>query len=131
MARHRKSPHSRRNLMVIDPLTPSQGHQFDHRLKFFSLSWSTAHPLKFDMPQDHVQKIDFLTSPQGPRGWGPKKLCWCMCNSCKIITHQIWLYFVKKNLTPQPPMVPPSPTPGHDPGARMKILSDMLYIFHL
>ena len=26
MARHRKSPRSRRNLMVIDPLTPSQGH---------------------------------------------------------------------------------------------------------
>ena len=24
-----------------------------------------------------------------------------------------------------------SPTPGHDPGGRMKIPSDMLYIFHL
>ena len=35
MARHRKSPRSRRNLMVNDPLTPSQGHQFDRRLKFF------------------------------------------------------------------------------------------------
>ena len=33
-----------KNLMVIDPLTPSQGHQFDRRLKFFSVSWSTAHP---------------------------------------------------------------------------------------
>ena len=44
MARHRKSPRSRRNLMVIDTLTPSQGHQFDRRLKFFSVSWSTAHP---------------------------------------------------------------------------------------
>ena len=72
MARHRKSPRSRRNLMVIDSLTPSQGHQFDHRLNFFSPSWSTAHPLKFDIPHDHVQKITFLTSPQGPRGWGPK-----------------------------------------------------------
>ena len=67
MARHRKSPRSRRNLMVIDPLTPSQGHQFDRRLKFFSVSWSTAH-----MPHDHVQKIKFLTPPHGPRGWGPK-----------------------------------------------------------
>ena len=45
MARHRKSPRSRRNLMVIDPLTPSQGHQFDRRLKFFSVSWSTANSL--------------------------------------------------------------------------------------
>ena len=45
MAHHRKSPRSQRNLMVIDPLTPSQGHQFYHRLKLFSVSWSTAHPL--------------------------------------------------------------------------------------
>ena len=44
MARHRKSPRSRRYLMVFDPLTPSQGHQFDPRVKFFSASWSTAHP---------------------------------------------------------------------------------------
>ena len=34
MAHHRKSQRSRRNLIVIDPLTPSQGHQFDCRLKF-------------------------------------------------------------------------------------------------
>ena len=45
MAHHRKSPRSQRNLMVIDPLTPSQGHQFYRRLKIFSVSWSTAHPL--------------------------------------------------------------------------------------
>ena len=38
MTRHRKTPRSLRNLMVIDPLTPSQGHQFDRRLKFFSVS---------------------------------------------------------------------------------------------
>ena len=81
MARHRKSPRSRRNLMVIDPLTPSQGHQVDHELIIFSVSWSTAHPLKFDMPDDHVQKIKFLTPPQGPGGGVPKKLRWCMCHS--------------------------------------------------
>ena len=45
MARHRKSPRSRRYLMVFDPLTPSQGHQFDPRVKIFGVSWSTAHPL--------------------------------------------------------------------------------------
>ena len=72
MVRHRKSPCSRRNLMVIDPLTPSQGHQIDHRLKFFSLSWSTAHLLKFDMPHDHVQKNKFLIPLQGPRAGDPK-----------------------------------------------------------
>ena len=68
MARHGKSPCSRRNLMKIDPLTPYQGHQFYQRLKLFSVSWSTAHPLYFDMPHDHVQKIKFLTPPKGPRG---------------------------------------------------------------
>ena len=45
MARHRKSPHSRSSLMLINPLTPSQGHLFDGRLKFFSVFLSTAHPL--------------------------------------------------------------------------------------
>ena len=45
MARHRKSPRSQRYLMVFDPLTPSQGHQFDPRVKIFSVSWSAAHPL--------------------------------------------------------------------------------------
>ena len=69
--RHHKSPPSQRNLMVIDPLTPSQVHQFDRRLKFVSVSWSTAHPLLFDIPHDHVQKIKFLTPAQGPRGWVP------------------------------------------------------------
>ena len=38
MARHRKSPCSRRNLMVFDPLTPSKGHQFDRRVKIFSVT---------------------------------------------------------------------------------------------
>ena len=45
MARHRKSPRSQRYLMIFDPLTPSQGHQFDPRVKIFSVSWSAAHPL--------------------------------------------------------------------------------------
>ena len=42
MARHRKSPHSQRYLMVLDPLTPSPVHQFNPRVKIFSVSWSTA-----------------------------------------------------------------------------------------
>ena len=62
-----------KNLMVIDPLTPSQGHRFDHRLKIFSVFWSTAHPLKFDMQHDHVQKIKFLTPPKG-QGVGTQKI---------------------------------------------------------
>ena len=61
MARTRKSPRSQRYLMVFDPLTPFQGDQFDPKVNIFSVSWSTAHPLYFDMPHDHVQKIEFLT----------------------------------------------------------------------
>ena len=45
IARHGKSPCSQRNLMAFDPLTPSQGHQFDPRVKIFSVFMSTAHPL--------------------------------------------------------------------------------------
>ena len=61
MARHRKSPHSRRNLMVLDLLSPPQGHQFDPRVKIFIVSWSADHPHRFDMPHDRVQKIEVLT----------------------------------------------------------------------
>ena len=77
MARHRESPRSRKNLMVIDPLTPSQGHQFDRRLKFSVYPGLLLIPVNLicHMPQDHVQKIKFLTPPLGPRGPGPKQLC--------------------------------------------------------
>ena len=113
MAGHRKSPRSLRNLMVIEPLTPSQGHQFYHRLKLFSVSWSTAHSLSFDMPHDHVQKIKFLTPPQGPRGRGPK-------NNVPVdvpfmwVTHTPhWLNFRKKKFwTPNPPWSPQIPPLG-------------------
>ena len=81
MAHHRKSPRSHRHLMVIDPLTPSQGHQFDRRLKIFSISRSTAHPLFFDMPHDHVQKIKFLTLTQAQGGGDPKHCAIHVSNS--------------------------------------------------
>ena len=63
MARHRKSPRSGRNLLVFDLLFPPKGNQYDPRVKFFSESWSTDHSCKFDMPHDHVQKIEFLKQP--------------------------------------------------------------------
>ena len=63
MARHRKSPHSQRYLMVFDPLTPSQGHHFDPRVKIVSVSWSTAHPL--------TRKLNFWPpAPPSPKPWG-------------------------------------------------------------
>ena len=58
--------------------------------------------------------FDLLAPPQGPRGWGSKKLCCCMCHWCKLLTHQIWLNFGTKfffdHSTP-----PPHGTPKSDP----------------
>ena len=55
--------------------------------------------------------FDLLAPPQGPRGLGPKQWCHSMWHSCKYLIHQIWLNF-GIFLTPQPPKVPSSPTPG-------------------
>ena len=47
--------------MIFDLLTPTQGHQFDPRVKYLFVSYST-HPLPFDMLHDLVfRKIEFLT----------------------------------------------------------------------
>ena len=48
MVHHCKSPRSRINLMVIDPLTPTLGHQFDCRVKIFSVSCATCSPPLID-----------------------------------------------------------------------------------
>ena len=55
--------------------------------------------------------FDLLAPPQGPSWPRPKKWCRCMWHSYKNLTHQIWLNF-GIFLTPQPPKVPWSPTPG-------------------
>ena len=84
------------------------------------------------MPHDHVQKIKFLTPPHKAPGGGESKNCAGACAIHVSKPHsKSSLISKKKNFDPQPPMVPPSPTPGHDPGSRMKITSDILYIFHL
>ena len=58
-----------------------------------------------------IMIFDLLATPQGPRGWGTKKWCRCMCHSCKQLTHQIWLNLKKKILTSQTP----HGTPESDP----------------
>ena len=72
MARHRKSPRSRRNLMVIDPLTPSQGHQFYCRLNFFSVSWSIVIPFNLICHMTMFRKLNFWPLPKAPGGGEPK-----------------------------------------------------------
>ena len=63
--------------------------------------------------------FDLLAPPQGPRGWGSKKLCRCMCHWCKLLTHQIWLNFGSIFFGPLNPPPPPHThthgTPKSDP----------------
>ena len=67
------------------------------------------------MLHDHVQKIKFLTPPQGPRGWGPKK-CAGACANHVINSNTKSGWILKKKLKAQLPTVSQSPTSGHDPG---------------
>ena len=130
MTCHRKSPRSRSNLVVIDPFTPSQGHQFDCRLNFFSVC-SGILPIPFNLicHMTMIRNLIFDPSPR-PQGTGtPKNVL--VHVPFMWVTHTPNLVEFRKKLTPQPPTVSPSPTPGHDPGGRMKIPYDMLYIFHL
>ena len=112
--------------MVIDHLTPSQGHQFDRRLKLFSVSCSSPLIWYSTWP---CPEIFFDPSPR-PQGAGTQTIVpvhvpfvW--------VTHTLNLVGFHKKIDTPTPTVPLSPTPGYDPGGRMKIPSDMLYIFHL
>ena len=130
MARHRKSPRSRRNLMVIDPLTPSQGHQFDHRLKFISVSWSLLIPLNLICHMTMFRKFDFWPLPkpwQGPRGWGPKNCAGaCAIHVSNSHTKPGWI-LEKKILTP------PHGTPKSHPWAwpRLPNKNPAWYVIYL
>ena len=74
--------------------------------------------------------FDLLAPPQGPRARGPKKWRRCVCHSCKKLTHQIWLNFGKNFFwPPQPPTVPPSPTPRAWP--RLPNENPVWYVLYL
>ena len=42
--------------LVVYIFYPTQGHQFDSRVKILLVSCSTNHPLQFDMPHEDVGK---------------------------------------------------------------------------
>ena len=128
MARHHKSPGSRRNLMVIDPLTPSQIHQFN----FSVYPGLLLIPFNLICHMTMFRKLNFWPLPKAPGGGDPKKwdgVCAIHVSNSHTKSSLISGFFFWP--PPPPPMVTLSPTPGHDPGGRMKIPSDMLYIFHL
>ena len=77
-ARHRKSPRSRRNLMVIDLSSPSQGHQIDRRLKIFNISWLLLIPFNLICHMTMFRKINFWPLPRTP-GAGNSKNCASAC----------------------------------------------------
>ena len=113
MARHRKSPCSRRNLMVIDPLTPSQGHRFDHRLNFFSVSWSTAQsiPLNLICHMTMFRKLIFWPLPKAPGRGDPKNCAGaCAIHISNSHTKSGWI-LGKKILTPPTPHGTPKSHP--------------------
>ena len=82
--------------------------------------------------QRNLTVIDPLTLPKAPgRGGDPKNCAGaCAIHVSNSHTKSGWIS-EKKNFLPPTPHGTPSPTPGLDPGGRMKIPSDMFYIFHL
>ena len=74
--------------------------------------------------------FDLFAPPKGPRGRGTKNMPLNMAYMWVTLIPNLVDFWKMKFLTPNPqyPQVPPL---GHDPGDRMKILFDVLYIFHL
>ena len=71
--RHCKSPRSRRNLVVIDPLTPSQGHQFDCRLNFSVYPGILPIPFNLICHITMFRNLIFDPSPR-PQGAGTQNM---------------------------------------------------------
>ena len=77
------------------------------------------------------RKLNFWPLPKAPGGGDPKNCAGaCAMHVSNSHTKSGWIS-EKKVFDPQPPTARPSPTPGHDPGDRMKIPSDMLYVLYL
>ena len=55
--------------MILDLLTPPQGHQFVPRMKILLAFCSAWHPCRFDIPHDHVSKKNIWPpwSPPAPQ----------------------------------------------------------------
>ena len=133
MARHRKSPRSRRNLMVIDTLTPSQGHQFDCRLNFSVYPGLLLIPVNLICHMTMLRKLSFWPLPKAPGGRDPKN-CAGACVFMWVTHTRNLVEFLKKKFfeppsPPPPPTVPLSPTSG--PWTRRLNENPIRYVLYL
>ena len=120
MARHHKSPCSRRNLLVIDLLTPSQGHQFDGRLKFSVYPGLLLIPFNFICHMTMFRKFNFWPLPKAPGGRDPKN-CVEACATHVSNSHtKSGRILEKKNWPPNPPRYPQVPPLGMTHAAEWK-----------
>ena len=75
-------------------------------------------------------KFDIFCPSPGPQGAGTQIIVPLHVPFMQV-THTPTLVEFRFFLPLQPQRYPQVPPLGHDPDGRMKILSDMLYIFHL
>ena len=111
MARHCKSPRSQRNRMVIDPLTPSQGHHFDHRLKFSAYPGLLLIPLNLICYMTMFRKVKFWPLPKAPGGGDSKNCAGAYAIHVSNSHDKSGWISEKSLLTPQPPHVTPKSHP--------------------
>ena len=87
--------HGNWNLMIIDLLTSTQGHQFDPRMKSLLAFCSACHPCQFDMPHDHVWNNFFLTPWVPPAPLSPTPGTWPRRQNENPVWYVLYLSFVR------------------------------------
>ena len=97
--------------MVIDTLTPSQGHQFDCRLNFSVYPGLLLIPVNLICHMTMFRKLSFWPLPKAPGGRDPKNCAGaCAIHVSNSHTKSGWIS-KKKKFWPPPPPPPPHGTP--------------------
>ena len=96
MARHHKSPRSRRNLMVLDLLTLPQGHQFDPSVIFSMYPGLLLIPFNLICHMTMFRKFNFWTLQSHPPlehdpwDWMKNSCLICLISFNCQETHKVW-----------------------------------------
>ena len=76
--------------------------------------------------------FDLWPLPKAQGGGGPKNCAVaCAIHVSNSHTNAGWISDKKYFDPPNPPQYPKVPPLGHDPGSRIKLPSDMFFVFHL